>query len=187
MKLPESLNNRVSFVGGIIAGISVLLIFFFFLISLLYQQTSNYIGLFNWIILPVFLIIGMVLIPIGMLIKRKKIKDPNYKSIAKVWIVDFTNKGYRNAAIIFGAGTVLFLLLSSIGSLEAYHYTETVEFCGKMCHTVMKPEYEAYQNSPHANVSCVECHVGPGADWYVKSKLSGLRLSRFCTLPLMIL
>jgi hypothetical protein len=38
----------------------------------------------------------------------------------------------------------------------------------------MDPEYTAYQNSPHANVTCVECHVGAGASWYVKSKLSGL-------------
>jgi hypothetical protein len=38
----------------------------------------------------------------------------------------------------------------------------------------MEPEHVAYQNSPHANVACVECHVGSGASWYVKSKLSGL-------------
>ncbi len=38
----------------------------------------------------------------------------------------------------------------------------------------MDPEYTAYQKSPHANVACVECHVGSGASWYVKSKISGL-------------
>jgi nitrate/TMAO reductase-like tetraheme cytochrome c subunit len=39
----------------------------------------------------------------------------------------------------------------------------------------MSPEYTAYQASPHARVGCVECHVGSGASWYVKSKLSGAR------------
>jgi len=38
----------------------------------------------------------------------------------------------------------------------------------------MEPEHTAYLKSPHANVACVECHVGSGASWYVKSKLSGL-------------
>jgi hypothetical protein len=38
----------------------------------------------------------------------------------------------------------------------------------------MEPEYTVYQNSPHARVACVECHVGAGADWFVRSKLSGL-------------
>jgi hypothetical protein len=39
----------------------------------------------------------------------------------------------------------------------------------------MHPEFTAYQHSPHARVACVECHIGSGADWYVRSKLSGLR------------
>ena len=39
----------------------------------------------------------------------------------------------------------------------------------------MKPEFTAYQNSPHARVECVACHIGPGASWFVRSKLSGLR------------
>jgi formate-dependent nitrite reductase cytochrome c552 subunit len=38
----------------------------------------------------------------------------------------------------------------------------------------MHPEFIAYQGSPHARVTCVECHVGPGATWYVRSKMSGL-------------
>jgi nitrate/TMAO reductase-like tetraheme cytochrome c subunit len=175
MKLPETLNNRVSFIGGIIAIISILLMAFFFIVTLLHQQSSNYLGLFIFIILPVFLVIGLIIIPIGVIIKRRQMKTTGEAKSAKVWVIDFTDKAHRNAAVIFTFGTILFLFLSGIGSLEAFHYTETVEFCGKMCHKVMKPEYVAYQNSPHANVSCVECHVGPGADWYVKSKLSGLR------------
>jgi hypothetical protein len=39
----------------------------------------------------------------------------------------------------------------------------------------MEPEHTAWQNSPHAKVKCVECHVGPGAAWYVKAKISGMR------------
>jgi hypothetical protein len=50
-----------------------------------------------------------------------------------------------------------------------------VEFCGKVCHQVMAPEHTAYYNSAHAKVGCVKCHIGPGADWYVRSKLSGAR------------
>ena len=50
----------------------------------------------------------------------------------------------------------------------------TDRFCGQVCHTVMQPEFVAYGQSPHARVSCVECHIGPGASWFVKSKLSGL-------------
>ncbi len=67
-----------------------------------------------------------------------------------------------------------FLLVSAVGSYEAFHYSESVTFCGTLCHKVMEPEHVAHKNSPHARVACVACHVGPGADWYVRSKLSGL-------------
>ena len=76
--------------------------------------------------------------------------------------------------MIFITGTIIFLFISAIGSYEAFHYTESTEFCGTLCHSVMQPEYVAYQNSAHAKVKCVACHVGEGADWYVKSKMSGL-------------
>jgi hypothetical protein len=66
------------------------------------------------------------------------------------------------------------VFISGIGSYEAYHFTESDEFCGKTCHTVMEPEFTTYQNSPHSRVGCVDCHVGEGATWYVKSKISGL-------------
>jgi hypothetical protein len=50
---------------------------------------------------------------------------------------------------------------------------DSTTFCGTTCHTVMMPEYTAYKRSPHARVHCVACHIGPGANWFVKSKLSG--------------
>lgn len=39
----------------------------------------------------------------------------------------------------------------------------------------MKPEFTARQNSPHANVSCVDCHVAPGASGWLESKVAGTR------------
>ena len=75
-----------------IAITSVLMIFFLFVLSLLYEQSSNYIGLFTYIIIPVFLIIGLVLIPIGMIGQKKKQKDPEAARARKSWIIDLTNK-----------------------------------------------------------------------------------------------
>lgn len=40
-----------------------------------------------------------------------------------------------------------------------WEYTNSSEFCGTACHT-MPPEYISYLRSPHANVKCVECHIG---------------------------
>jgi nitrate/TMAO reductase-like tetraheme cytochrome c subunit len=149
------------------------MIVFFFILTWFFDVGGSYLGLFIYIILPVFLIIGLVLIPVGMLIRVRRLKKNKVIEPSQRLIINFNDRKHRNAFVVFLIGTVIFLFLSAIGSYEAFNYTESVEFCG-MCHEVMEPEHTAYQNSPHASVSCVECHVGPGADWYVRSKLSGL-------------
>lgn len=175
MKLPQSLRNWISIIGASIALLNFLFIVFLFIITLVFDVGSSYLGLFMYIILPMFLIIGLILIPIGMWVTKRRLKTQVQEKKEKDWpVIDFNNPATRNATIIFSVGTVLLLIFSAVGSYEAFHYTESVEFCGKVCHQVMEPEYVAYQESSHERVSCVECHVGSGADWYVKSKLSGL-------------
>ena len=176
MRLPKSYYNLISFVGTIIAGVSLITTIVFSIVAFLYEDTSSYVGLFIYIIIPSFMVLGLIIIPIGMMIEIKRRKTRELEYIKKGWpIIDLNVKKYRNAILIFSVGTIILGILSSVGSYEAFHYTESNEFCGTLCHEVMEPEYVAYQNSPHAQVACVECHVGTGADWYVRSKLSGLR------------
>jgi hypothetical protein len=175
-KLPSSYYNPLSLMGTGLALISLLMMLFLTIIGFLYAESSAYLGLFVFIVLPVFLIIGLLIIPVGMWIRIRKRKKMAPEDRIQKWpVVDLNQPRYRNAFVIFSIGTLFFLLLSGIGSYEAFHYTESVRFCGTVCHEVMKPEYTAYQNSPHARVACVDCHVGSGADWYMRSKLSGLR------------
>ena len=67
------------------------------------------------------------------------------------------------------------ILIFSLAAYGAVHHMESAEFCGSTCHTVMEPEYAAYQVSPHSKVGCVACHVGPGAGALVESKIAGTR------------
>lgn len=174
MKLPRSYYNWTSFIGTLIAGFSLLLIVLLFIISTLFDQGGSYLGLFIYIALPALMIIGLLLIPIGMLANiRRKEDDEDYHNRKKP-IIDLNDKRHQNAFVIFIISSIVFLFLTSIGSYEAFHYTESVPFCGTLCHKVMEPEYVTYQHSAHANVPCVECHVGEGASWYVRSKISGL-------------
>jgi nitrate/TMAO reductase-like tetraheme cytochrome c subunit len=90
-------------------------------------------------------------------------------------IIDFGKKSHRRTVILILVLSVVNLTVFALVMYEAYHFTESDFFCGAICHTVMDPEYTAYQRSPHAKVGCVSCHIGTGAEWYVKAKLSGLR------------
>lgn len=175
MKLPSSFKNWVSITGAVVAIFNLASILALFILNALFNFGGSYIGLFIYIVLPVFMVAGLILIPIGMRVNRSKARKAVKEGKPKGWpIVDFNNLATRNASLIFIFGTVFLLIISSIGSYEAFHYTESVEFCGKLCHKVMEPEYTTYHGSSHERVACVECHVGSGASWYVKSKLSGL-------------
>ena len=174
LKLPHSTQNWLSVVGATIALISLFMIIFLFVISSIFGQGGSYLGLIVYILLPGIMIMGMILIPIGMIITARRIRREKAKEMDDWPRLDLNDIRHRNAFFIFAIGTTVFLFLTAVGSYEAFHFTESVTFCGELCHGVMNPEYTAYQHSPHARVSCVECHVGSGADWYVRSKLSGL-------------
>jgi len=174
IKLPNSAYNWLSAFGAILALGALLVFLFLFIISTFTGTSSSYLGMFMFIIIPPFLVVGLFLIPIGMYIRNKRVKKGGPEGLSAP-VIDFNKSTHRNAAVIFTGGTIIFLLLTALGSYEAFHFTESNVFCGEVCHSVMHPEFTAYQNSAHARVRCVECHVGEGVDWYVKSKLSGLR------------
>ena len=174
IKLPHSTQNWVSLIGATIALISLFMIIFLFVIDTVSGQGRSYLGLVVFIILPAFLVFGLILIPVGMFLKVRRNKKQHLLPPTEWPQVNLNNIRHRHAFFIFSIGTAIFLFLTAFGSYEAFNFTESVQFCGTICHQTMKPEYTAYQNSPHARVACVECHVGSGAGWYVRSKLSGL-------------
>lgn len=71
------------------------------------------------------------------------------------------------------AGAIGIMLLI-VGGYQLVQFTDSVAFCGRLCHTVMYPEFTAYSASPHSRVLCYSCHVGSGADYLVRSKVSGV-------------
>lgn len=175
MKLPSSIKNWISISGAVLAVFNLAAILSLAILNWSFNFGGTYIGLFIYIVLPAFMIAGLLLIPIGMRLHRREARRAEQRGEEKNWpIINFNNIATRNATIIFIFGTVFLLVISSIGSYEAFHYTESVEFCGKLCHQVMEPEFTTYHGSSHERVACVECHVGSGASWYVKSKMSGL-------------
>ena len=175
MKLPKSVQNWLSAIGAALALFSALVTLILAIFSYYFAPDNPYLGLFLFLIIPAFIIIGLLMIPVGMYIKIRQDKKRTVKESPGWWPeLNLNDKRHRNATFIFLSASLIFVIASAMGSYQAFHYSESVEFCGKLCHQVMEPEYVAYQHSSHARVACVECHVGSGASWYMKSKLSGL-------------
>src|SRR4051812_3323895 len=125
---------------------------------------NPYVGIIAFLVIPLLFFCGLALIPIGIFLGRRSIRT-------KMAVEEFDRKeALRRIAWFFGVTTVVNVLIGTQITYRAVEHMETPQFCGATCH-VMAPEFAAYQNSPHAKVECVQCHVAPGASGWVSSKL----------------
>lgn len=169
---PRSLiRNRVSMTGLFLAAIAVTNAFF---LLLMVGATANpYVGIFAYVLFPAIVAVGLLFVPLGVLLERRRRRKMAPAEIPRHVRIDLNVPATRHALFAAGGFTFLIIVATATASYRAYRFTDTVTFCGETCHTPMKPEFVAYQHSPHARVACVDCHVGPGAGWFVRSKLTG--------------
>ncbi len=173
--LPHLAYNWITGIGAHLAGISVMLLVVLLLFSFFVGISSPYIGIVIYIFFPVVMVFGLLLMPLGMWIKSRLLAKSGAEEFPKWPRIDLNRPSERRSVFLFATGTTLLVLLSSVGLYRAYRYTESVKFCGRLCHVVMRPEFVTHQISPHAHISCTGCHVGPGIGWYAKSKIRGLK------------
>ena len=168
-------QNSLSFIGvALTTSSAITLIAFWIYDFLLPGPPHPYIGLLIFLILPGIFILGLLLIPAGIFLRRRKLR--NAGELPSVYPeIDLKTPVVQNGLLFIAVATALNVMIFSFASYRGVSYMDTTSFCGQTCHTVMAPEFSAYQNSPHAHVECVGCHIGPGAGWFVRSKLSGLR------------
>ncbi len=167
-------KNPITLMGIALAAVAFVTILFLIFLDAFSRTSSPYVGILAYMVGPAIMIVGLIMIPIGMIIERRRrlhaVGVPPH-----IPRLDLNNPAQRSTAAFLLSFVVIFTLMSAVGSYKAYEFTDSVQFCGQLCHSVMSPELTAYKASPHARVACVECHVGSGAGWYVKSKLSGIR------------
>ena len=167
-------TSRLGISGVVITTVAACLVITSFLLQGQGLMSGAYQGLITYMLLPAVFMAGLVMIPFGAWLSRRKAARTGAYAESRL-VIDFGNPRHRRFW-----GFILIMSIFNFGiismlSYQGYHYTESVGFCGTLCHTVMHPEYQAYQRSPHARVACVECHIGSGASWFAKSKISGLR------------
>ena len=164
-------RNWLSLTGLLILVSSLFAFVLLFLLDFLSHSANPYIGLLTYVVVPGFLGLGFFLAVLGVVLRRRKARKLG--EIIPTFQVDLARPRDRRFLGYFLVASTLLLLATAVLSYHTYHYTESVQFCGQACHTVMKPELVTYSHGSHARVACVECHIGPGATWFVKSKLSG--------------
>src|ERR1700733_1045389 len=111
--------------------------------------SNPYIGLLIFIAIPIVFFIGLVLIPIGIALAKRKVTE-NLDEI------EDRRAAWRRVGIFFGVMTFANVLIASQLSYRAVQQMDTVQFCGQTCH-VMKPEFTAHSAMlPHQAVLCAQ-------------------------------
>jgi nitrate/TMAO reductase-like tetraheme cytochrome c subunit len=168
----SNFNNWISAIGGVVALGGLFSFFFLAWMDLIKGDKNPYLGIFTYLVAPGFLIAGLVMVFFGAWAQRRwAIKHA--ATMPDRWRLDFSNRKQRRLLMVFGTCAVLFIGLSAFGSFQTFHYSESNQFCGQVCHSAMNPEFVTYQRGAHARVGCVECHVGSGAEHFIRAKING--------------
>ena len=119
--------------------------------------------------IPAIFFAGLGLIPLGIFLGRRRIRKGSGTSYYR------SQAGPSPLGDGFWAQQPLLnLIVGTQFTYRAVEHMESVQFCGQTCH-VMTPEFSAFQNSPHSRLQCVDCHVAPGVEGWVASKVAGSR------------
>ncbi len=162
--------------GGSVVIVTAFVIFgFLWVIESLAEEPHGYAGIV-FIFLPPVLALGVAMLVFGFWLhtRTRKMERTGIEPTGFMRWFDLRRTESQHRLLLFTAVfSTLFVFTMAVLGFEAYEYTESTSFCGETCHGVMSPQFTAYSVSPHTRVACVECHVGSGANWYVRSKLSG--------------
>lgn len=170
--LAGALRNRMTAIGAALTTASALLFLILVALELLGFLSSPYVGIIVFVLVPTLFVIGLLLIPLGGWLERRRRQGGSPPTWPKLDLKEPTTRRMLTFAAV---ATVVNLAILSMASYGAVQYSESREFCGAVCHDVMGPEHIALEAGLHARIECVACHVGPGAGAFLSAKLNGTR------------
>jgi nitrate/TMAO reductase-like tetraheme cytochrome c subunit len=161
--------------AGVVLTTAAAVGFVTLLLALLAGLFNNpYAGLVVFVGLPSIFVLGLVLIPLGMWLERRRLQD--HPGAEREWaVLDFRRPETRRRALLVVALTAVNLVIVLLAGYGSLHWMESPSFCGQVCHTPMHPQFTAWQDAPHSRIACVQCHIGEGGAAFVKYKLNGVR------------
>lgn len=165
--------SRLATLGAALVTASFLADALLIIGDILFGGANPYIGIVAYMVFPPLIMLGLAVIPVGIWWRLRKLRRPiNLETLRRLSQFGVLHRPGALLRIVLML-TLINLLAFGLLGYRGYHYMDSTGFCGQVCHSVMAPEYTTYQHSPHSEVECVQCHIGPGAGWFVKSKISG--------------
>jgi nitrate/TMAO reductase-like tetraheme cytochrome c subunit len=176
-KAPGLSRNPISLLGTLAALVGLAGLSYVFGLQFLGVTPSPYVGVLAYLLFPGVLTVGLLIIPFGMAweARRRAAAARRGEASPPAFRIDLGNPHHVRGVFLFGVSTAIIVGALGAAGYRGVEFTDSPTFCGELCHEVMEPQYEPYKRSPHAQVACATCHIGAGANWWVQSKLSGVK------------
>ena len=100
-KLPDLFYNPISMVGGIIAVVTFGSIILLMVSDMVWQSFPPYFGIVTYILLPSVLLLGLIIIPIGAFLERKRWRRAEESGEPPLPRIDLNNDKQRTAFLLF--------------------------------------------------------------------------------------
>ncbi|NNC74825.1 MAG: hypothetical protein HKN93_04860, partial [Acidimicrobiia bacterium] len=166
-------RHPMAAVGGALIAAGVFAFVVLAAVDIALPGENPYRSLVTFVGAPAVIAVGLVLFAFAARIQVRKARKLG-ENVRFMLRVEPSDPRYmRNLWFFLGLTGVLLAIVGWSG-FKAYEATDSVSFCGESCH-VMDPQNVTYANGPHARVPCVDCHIGPGGSFWVKSKIDGIR------------
>src|SRR5215470_16944203 len=143
------IRSPVSVAGMILTTISAVLFVVVFLADVFGLHTNPYIGIVFFLLLPALFVLGLLLIPFGAWLERRRRAAGRPPSAVSWPTIDLNDPAQRTRAVLIFALTIANIVIVSLAAYRGVEYLDSVAFCGEVCHAPMRPEFVAHQTGPH--------------------------------------
>ena len=140
-------RHPLAIVGALMAAASAVVFIVLAIAAAAGMFHNPYAGLVIFIGIPALFVTGLLFMPAGMwLQRRKRARDPH----ADEWpVLDFRHPSVRRTALMIASITAANIVLVLLAGYGGLHWMESPAFCGQVCHTPMQPQFMAWQDASH--------------------------------------
>lgn len=166
-------NNWISILGILLTTTGGVAWLFTLPQQLSGANENPYLGMLTAFLLPIVFLLGLALIPLGIRLQERKARRQGlYPETFPE--PRWSNQRFRQIVAFIGIATIANVVIGGHLTYSAVEEMDSVSFCGQACH-IMGPEFTAFQHAPHSQLTCVDCHIGEGAESYIAAKLNGAK------------
>ncbi|HJX89739.1 MAG TPA: hypothetical protein VJ372_04540, partial [Pyrinomonadaceae bacterium] len=122
-------QNIISLIGVVLTTSSAIVLIGFWIFDFILPGPPHpYIGILLFLILPAVFLLGLILIPIGIFLRRRRLRATG--ELPAIYPeIDLNTAQIRNALLFVAVATIVNVMIVGVSSYRGVSYMDTATFC----------------------------------------------------------